>query len=111
MFTFALRPGHKSKELLIEFRKGSGSDEMVSAMKQVLAQADFEIIKTIDFWQNDEMIYKIKSKFGNFELSSDNWGCMFIMAPDNQPAIKSLAALFSESASFQAEVVDFAQYT
>jgi hypothetical protein len=61
--------------------------------------------------QNDEMIYKMQSKFGEFELSSDNYGCIFIMAADNQPAIESLGTLFSDSNSFQFEAVDFAQYT
>jgi len=111
MFTFAVRPAHKTKELLIEFRKGSGSDEMVAAMKQVLAKADIEVIEKVDLWENDEMIYKMRSKFGEFELSSSNYGSIFIMAPKNQLAIKSLGALFSESNNFQSEAVDFAQYT
>ena len=111
MFTFAVRPAYKTKELLIEFRSGSGSDEMIAAMKQVLAKADIEVIEKIDLWQNDEMIYKMRSKFGEFELSSSNCGSIFIMAPENQRAIESLSALFSVSNSFHSEVVDFAQYT
>lgn len=111
MFTFAVRPSYKSKDLLIDFREGSGSDEMISAMKAVLAEADIKVIGKLDLWQNDEMLYKIDSKFGKFEISSDNWGCVFILAPDNQPAINSLASLFSESSQFQKEEVDFEQYT
>ena len=111
MFTFAVRPCYKSKDLLIEFRKGCGSDEMISAMKSVLAKADMEVIKKHDLWQNDEMLYKMNSKFGEFEVSCDNWGSIFILAPDNQPAIKALASLFSESCQFQTEEVDFEQYT
>lgn len=111
MFTFAVRPGYKSESLLIEFRKGCGSDEMISAMKSVLAQADIEVIEKHDLWQNDEMLYKMNSKFGEFELSSDNWDSIFILAPENQPAIKALASLFSESCQFQTEEAGFEQYT
>lgn len=111
MFTFAVRPAYKSKELLIEFRKGSGNDDMIEAMRSVLDQASVELIEKIDLWQNDEVIYKMKSQYGEFELSSNNWGCIFIMAPDNQAAIKALGVLFSGSHKFQQEVVNFEQYT
>ena len=69
-------------------------------MKQVLDGADAEVIKKIDLWQNDEMIYKMKSKFGLFEISSDCWDGIFIMAPKNQPAIKLLEEMFSASEYF-----------
>lgn len=111
MFTFAVRPGYKTKDLLIEFRKGTGDDEMISALKQVLAKADVEVIDKTDLWQNDEMIYKMQSKYGEFELSSSNYGCIFITAQTNQAVIKSLAKLFSESGTFQEELVDPGQYT
>jgi len=84
---------------------------MVSAMKAVLEKADMKVLEKIDLWQNDEFIYKMQSKFGEFELSTSNYGGIFILAPDNQLAIESLGALFSHSEHFQSEVVDFAQYT
>jgi hypothetical protein len=40
MFTFAIRPGYGTKELLIEFLQGSGSDEMFKSMKAALAKDD-----------------------------------------------------------------------
>ena len=107
MFTFAIRPGNNTEELLIEFRKGSGSDEMILAMKKVLAEANADVIEKIDLWQNDEVIYKMKSQFGSFEISSDNYGCIFIMAPDNQPAIVAISSLLSKSNIFKSEAISF----
>jgi hypothetical protein len=111
MFTFAVRPGHGSKELLLEFRKGTGSDEMVAAMKEVLTKANVEVIRKRDLWENDEIIYYMDSDFGEFELSSNNYGCIFIMAPKNQAAIVKLGEAFDSVAPFEREEVDFAKYT
>lgn len=111
MFTFAVRPAYKSRNLLVEFRKGSGSEEMIAALMQVFAKAGIESTQKIDLWQNDEVIYTMRSSFGEFELSSDNWGYVFIMAPNNQPAIRLLEKILVDSALFESESVDFAQYS
>jgi hypothetical protein len=110
MFTFSVRPGYKSKELLLEFRSGSGSDAMIAAMKAVLAKVKVDVIEKIDLWQNDEIIYRMTSSLGEFELSSDNYGCIFIIATENQDAIKKLGHIFASSEYFQEEVVNFADY-
>jgi hypothetical protein len=110
MFTFAVRPGYTTKELLIEFRSGSGSDEMIRAMWQVFDKFEIKVISKEDFWGNDEIIYKMQSAFGGFDLSSDNHGFIFILAPENQATIKSLAALLSESGFFQCEENSFEQH-
>ena len=80
-------------------------------MKQVLGRVNAEVLEKVDLWQNDEVIFKMKSKLGEFELSNNNYDCMFIMAPSNQSAIETLGELFAESTQFEAEEVDFAQYT
>jgi hypothetical protein len=110
MFTFAVRPGYHSKELLLEFRQGSGTDEMIVAMKSVLAVVNAKAAETTDLWQNDEIIYKMTSSIGEFDISSSNYGCIFILAPNNQDAIKKLGECFAGSDSFQQEVVDFSLY-
>jgi len=77
MFTFAIRPGYKTKELLIEFRLGSGDDEMIVAMKEALAEINAELVEKLDLWQNDEIIYRMKSNCGDFDISSDSYGNFF----------------------------------
>jgi hypothetical protein len=110
MFTFAIRPGYKSKELLIEFRLGSGDDEMIEAMKEALAKINAELVEKIDLWQNDEIIYRMKSNYGGFEISSDNYGNVFILAPSNQAAITAIGLVLASSPSFKEVVVNHEQY-
>ena len=110
MFSFAIRPAHKTQELLLEFRSSSGSDEIISAMKEVLAKINTKLIEKIDLWQNDEIIYKMTSDCGEFELSSNNFECLFIKAPSNQAAIKTIGSALAASGLFQEEAVDYAQY-
>lgn len=110
MFTFVIRPGYKTKELLIEFRLGSGEDEMIQALKESLAAINAQLVEKIDLWQNDELIFKMNSDCGQFEISSNNYGSMFIHAPDNQIAIQTIGQALSKSPLFTEVVVDHAQY-
>jgi len=80
-------------------------------MKDVLATIGMETLKKEDLWYNDEMLYHMDSEFGKFNLSADNYLSIFIMAPDNQPAIEKLGSLFDSAELFEREEVDFAKYT
>ena len=110
MFTFAIRPGYKTKELLIEFRLGSGDDEMIVALKEALAKVNAELVEKLDLWQNDEIIYRMKSDCGEFDISSNNYGSIFVLAPHNQAAITTIGLALASSPSFEEVVVDHAQY-
>ncbi len=110
MFTFAIRPGYKTKELLIEFRLGSGDDEMIVAMKEALAEINAELVEKLDLWQNDEIIYRMKSNCGDFDISSNSYGSIFILSPDNQTAIKKIGLVLASSPSFKEVEVDHAPY-
>ena len=110
MFTFAIRPGYKTKELLIEFRLGSGDDEMIVAMKEALAEINAELVEKLDLWQNDEIIYRMKSNCGDFDISSDSYGNFFILSPGNQAAIKKMGLVLASSPFFKELVVDHAPF-
>ncbi len=110
MFSFRTRPGYKSKNLLIEFLRGSGSDEMVIALKNALKKLNCKTISKEDCWMNDEFIYNMNSQFGEFEISSDSYGEVFIIAETNQIAILEIEKALIESGEFEKEEADFSKY-
>ncbi len=58
----------------------------------------------------DEMLYHIKSDIGKFQISSDSWGGVFILADNNQKAINELGNLLSQDDRFLKEEVDHKKY-
>ena len=87
MFTFIIRPGYGSNKLLIEFEKGSGSKEMLIALKETLSSIGVKAKEKEDLWLNDEVAYHMNSDLGEFEISINIWDHVFIMAMENQKAI------------------------
>jgi hypothetical protein len=77
MFTFATRPGFSSKRLLIEFSKGVGSEEMISALKKALNSIGAKTEKINVVWRNDEILYDIFCELETFQISTDNYESFF----------------------------------
>lgn len=109
-FTYRVRPGYGSKNLLIEFTKDSESKEFCSALKGILSKINAKCKQTDDLWMNDEMTYHIKSDIGRFQISSDSWGCLFIFPFCKEKVIASLDVLLSESDLFLKEEVDYKEF-
>jgi len=84
---------------------------MTAALRKALLRIGAELERKEDLWQNDEILYHMSSDVGKFQISSDNYGCVFILVPGNQPAIKTLGAALSASGLFEREEVDFGTYT
>lgn len=103
MFTFVVRNGHESPDDLIEFRKGSGTKEMIEALKKVLTTIEAKTEKKEDLWFNDEMLYHMNSAIGKFEISADVWNDIFILANGNSDTIKSIEKVLIESGYFSIE--------
>lgn len=90
MYTYIVRPGYGSDELLIEFINGPEKQSFFTDLKTALDKLDLIIESTEDIWMNDEIFLNITSNVGKFILSKDIWDLAFIMAEENQEAIKSI---------------------
>lgn len=100
MYTFKVRKGYGSEELLIEFIKASGTEEMIEDLKMSLSSIGAKLEKKEDFWMNDEMLYHMNSEIGRFQISVDVWDCIFILASNNQTAIHKIESVLTESGKF-----------
>jgi hypothetical protein len=57
---------------------------MISALKKALNSIGAKTEKINDVWQNDEILYDIFCELGFFQISTDNYGSIFILSDDNQ---------------------------
>ncbi len=110
MYKYRVRPGYGSDKLLIEFLSDTGNKNFISTFKNVLSVCNAHSKKKIDLWFNDELIYNMDSDFGKFEISTDNWGNLFIIAEENQKAINLLDEIISKNDLFMKEEVNFEDY-
>jgi len=94
----------------LEFFLDSSDSDFTNDLLATLSDINPKIDAVEDLWMNDEMILQISSNQGAFCLSRDIWGFAFIMAKNNQLAIKRIDEALSRSALFEKEEVDFDNY-
>ena len=114
MFRYKVRPGCHSDKLLIEFCDDCHDEAFTETVLQVLRSIpDFQMKEPENEawkWDFDSTTYDISGEFGRCELNADSWGCMFILADENQTVIKYFDKKFQESGLFVKEEVDFKDY-
>jgi len=111
MYRYRLRPGYGSKELLIELLPESANQAFFDELLEVLKQVNAKVIDVLDLWMNDEVLLTFEGDLGSFMVSKDIWDFVFIMAPDNQPAILKIEKALCANARFHTELVDFSKYS
>lgn len=109
-YKYKLRPGYKSKALLIEFFSGVEKDVFEMDINLALSEIEPEMIKAEDLWMNDEVLYFYNSKIGTYTLSKDNWNNAFITSEENQNGIIAIEQLLMKSQKFEKIEVDFDEY-
>ncbi len=110
-FSYKLRPGYGSNELLIEFFKTGDTNIFISNLLSILKTNNFKIDGIQDFWQNDEALIDLTSANGKIIISKDIWDMVFIMAEDNQNDILKIDNILLESGLFQKLKTDPKDYT
>ena len=106
--TYKVRPGYRSKKLLIEFGPDSSDERFVSDLRSVFAEHNL-IPKS-----KEDLIFMSIATFdspcGPFEVDHDEWSIVFVHAEENQDAIQYVDRILSESGRFQKEEVDYEDY-
>lgn len=109
-YKYKLRPGYKSKEVLIEIFGGIEHEDFVNDFKLSIIEIEPELLKKEDDWVNDEILYHFNSKIGKYTMSSSITDVLFIMAEDNQNCIIAIEQLLMKSQKFEKIEVDFDEY-
>lgn len=116
MERFRIRPGYKTKELLIEFcgnHRDKNFPNVAKLLKSSLSAKRNRFFKDIqeNIYNFDGFISTWKYRNGCYELSNDIW-TLFILAPDNNDIIISeIEKALLGSGQFEKEEVDFNEYT
>ena len=110
MYSYYCRPAYGSEQLLIEFLSGADKDVFFKDLLHALAPLHPVFKGTVDLWMNDEILVNIDSAMGIFEVSSDIYDFVFIMAAHNQPCIKAIDNLLQQDSLFKKLTVDFNKY-
>ncbi|WP_445356280.1 hypothetical protein ACJJI5_11090 [Microbulbifer sp. EKSA008] len=117
MEKFRVRPGYKSKELLVEFW-GEHRSKSFPDIQDILAEGlNAKPVKhpTLDTatisMATDEFITLWEYKNGEYELDDDIWA-FFIYAPENNTqVIADIESVLLASGQFIKEKADFSEYT
>ena len=111
-YTYTLRPGYGSEELLIELNGKDKPNQLQEDLFLILLQNGFNQGKTEDIWQNNEWCFYFHSKNGTIILSRDTvWDLFFLIGENkNQADILRLAWLLSENPLFEKITVDYSDY-
>lgn len=101
MYTYKCRPGYGSKDLMIEFESGTENKSFLKDLAKALQAMNAKISSSKNVWMNDEVWINISSKHGNFTLTKDNWGLVFIMTQKNQVGMMILDQLLAKNGMFE----------
>lgn len=109
-YSYKLRPGYGSKELLLDFNTNESPDQLQQELHALIEKAGFVLTDANDLWINDELLFNYTSKNGVITFSRDVWDMFFIMGKDNQTDILLLDKLLCENPLFEKTEVDFSAY-
>lgn len=109
-FSYKLRPGYGSKELLIEFERIGQADDFIKTLLDSLSKDGFVFGDISDVWMNDEIWIHLKSKNGDVTLTRDIYDFVFILGEKNQQDILRIDEILLNSGKFHKEKVDFDDY-
>lgn len=109
-YSYKLRPGYSSKELLLDFNANQLPDQLQQDLITILENNGFKLDGVSDLWVNDELQFKYKSNNGLVILSRDIWDFFFIIGENNQADILELDKLLLNNPLFKKLEVDFSRY-
>ncbi|TSJ46375.1 hypothetical protein [Fluviicola chungangensis] len=110
-YSYKLRPGYGSDELLIELDGKDQPDELQTDLILILEQNGFKLTELKDIWQNDEWSFIFRSQQGVVLLSRDTvWDFFFLMGENNQADILKLDEILSKNPLFEKLNVNNSDY-
>lgn len=110
IYKYYFRPGYGSSKLLIEFFYGAENNDFIPDLIAVISELKPKIIDNFDFLMNDETLLNINSEMGEFTISKDIFGFVFIMAENNQECISKINSILEVTENFEKVVVNFEDY-
>ncbi|MCS4240161.1 hypothetical protein M2306_001782 [Myroides gitamensis] len=110
MYKYHFRPGYGSEKLLIEIFIGLEKEEFLSDLLDAIKILKPEVIDFEDLWMNDEISINVNSEMGEFIVSKDTWGFVFLMSENNQECLFLINSILEIAENFEKVEIDFENY-
>lgn len=109
-YSYKLRPGYGSRELLLELNCNGHPDSLQKDLFKLMEEAEFTFSRSGDLWMNDQLLFEFKFKSETITLTRDVWDLFFITGETSQNAIRTLDKLLSKDSLFEKLEADFSAY-
>ena len=109
LFKYHFRPSYGSNELLIEIFTNVDREDFMDHFYDTISVMEPIIEDVKDLWMNDEVLFTVRTKFGDLLFSKDAWGTAFVMSK-NQDCLGRVNSLLESNSKFHNVEVDFGQY-
>lgn len=106
-YTYKLRPGYGSSELLLEFVIIPEPVNFLKVLLNILTAKNFLLTGKTDVWMNDEIWIHLESGTGKITVTKDIYDFIFILGKDNQDDILRIDTILLESGLFKKEEADY----
>ncbi len=110
MYKYHFRPEYGSEKLLIEIFNSLEKEEFLSDFLDAIKILKPKVVDLEDLWMNDEILINVNSEMGEFILSKDTWGFVFLMSENNQECLFRINSILEITENFEKVEVDFEDY-
>ncbi|MGQ8867690.1 hypothetical protein [Myroides sp. TSA_177.3] len=110
MYKYHFRPEYGSEKLLIEIFDGLEKEEFLSDFLDAIKILKPKVVDFEDLWMNEEILINVNSEMGEFILSKDTWGFVFLMSENNQECLFRINSILEITENFEKVEVDFEDY-
>ena len=110
MYKYHFRPEYGSEKLLIEIFDGLEKEEFLSDFLDAIKILKPKAVDFENLWMNDEILIEVNSEIGEFILSKDTWGIVFLISENNQECLFRINSIFEITENFEKVEIDFENY-
>ena len=109
IYSYKYRPYYGLPGYLIEFFKGSGSEELKRDVIKAMEELDPVAAEEVDNWMVDEIATPISTSMGKVNFSRDGWDKDFIMGGP-QELVAKIHEILNDNQKFESLKVDLREY-
>lgn len=109
-YSYLLRPGYRTSELLIEFVIIKEPKSFIQELINLLTVNDFLYNGSTDVWMNQEILIHLESSNGKVNVIRDFYDFVFILGENNQKDILRIDTILIKSGLFEKKKADYSKY-
>ena len=110
-YEYRFRPGYNSDSLMLEFSINDDlNKQFIIDFLETIKEIEPKLTSSEDLWMNDTLIHIFESNLGQFEISIDIWGGIFISSEENQNCLNKINKILESNDNFIKIEVNYEDY-